>query len=390
MLKLFALAATLFVLPVWAGDDFISEKEEKTSNNGDWCKSLEDFGKFYRDKKDPFVQRIEFYGRLNYQYGYSDINIQNFDFRGGGTDLRRLRFGANIEFLDDWKLAVGAKMTRGRQGASKMGYSEMDKLSLTYDFGKMWGFKDVSVGYGRMKYGLTGEGQESANEIKTVERSNLSNFFGRSRATGLKIRGSRWDIDWTLGVMAPEANDTWSQWEGGAVYYASANIDLGKKKRLILDFLYNSADRSVANQLYDYDWAASAAYYTRLGDWKLMVNGIYGETNDEEVYGVVVMPSYEIINNKLEFVARYQWANASSDVFTINRRNIRDTLNNQGVNLPGVQRRGDENHTIYAGLNYYLCDHYAKFMVGAEYETLTGSVADLEATTLWAAFRIHF
>jgi hypothetical protein len=190
--------------------------------------------------------------------------------------------------------------------------------------------------------------------------------------------------------MAPEEDDTFGQWEGGAVYYASANIDLGKNKRMWLDFLYSDADNTVANQVYDYDWATSATYRFRLGEWRMMVNGIYGQTNDEDVYGVIVVPTYELIEDRLEFVARYQWAAASSDVFTINRRNIVDTVRHELGSFPRIQRLGDENHTIYAGLNYYFCGDNAKAMLGLEHETLKGSTADLEATTVWAAFRLFF
>ena len=34
------------------------------------------------------------------------------------------------------------------------------------------------------------------------------------------------------------------------------------------------------------------------------------------------------------------------------------------------QERGDSYHSIYAGLNYYLCGNNSKVQVGAEYETL--------------------
>lgn len=371
----------------------ISEKSDHHDdpwNNGDFCTVLEDFGKFYRDKKDPWIQRIEFYGRFNYQWSHSDIDLNGLDVHGAGGDLRRLRFGTKVEFLDDWKIEGGVRLSRGRKYDNKMGYSALDDFHLTYKAGDFLGFEDWRFTYGRQKFAVTGEWNESSTEIPTIERSNLSNFFGRSRATGFKARASRGDIDYTMGIMAPEGSDTFGQWGGGVVYYANANIDLGKNKRLWLDFLYSDADPSVANQVYDYDWAASATYRFRLGDWRMMVNGIYGQTNDEDVYGVVITPTYELIEDRLEFVARYQWAAASDDVFTINRRNIVDTVRHELGSFPRIQRIGDENQTIYAGLNYYFCGDNAKAMVGVEHETLKGSTANIEATTVWAAFRMFF
>ena len=73
------------------------------------------------------------------------------------------------------------------------------------------------------------------------------------------------------------------------------------------------------------------------------------------------------------------------------RPNSRNLRNVAGHETPGRGiAGGDDNHTFYAGLNYFLCDHNAKVMVGAEYETLDGDRVDLEATTLWAAFRMYF
>ena len=53
-------------------------------------------------------------------------------------------------------------------------------------------------------------------------------------------------------------------------------------------------------------------------------------------------------------------------------------------------RRGDSYHSIYAGLNYYLCGNNSKVQVGAEYETLDTTDGDANNTTLWAAYRMYF
>ena len=98
------------------------------------------------------------------------------------------------------------------------------------------------------------------------------------------------------------------------------------------------------------------------------------------------MPSTEIIKDKLEAVVRYQYANADARVFKINKRNVNNVASADGVGI----NPGDLNHTIYAGLNYFLCEDHARFQIGAEYETLTGRFLDVEATTLWAAFKLDF
>ena len=53
--------------------------------------------------------------------------------------------------------------------------------------------------------------------------------------------------------------------------------------------------------------------------------------------------------------------------------------------------KGSENHTLYAGLNYYLCGNSSKVQVGVEYETMDQEDGDdADATTLWAAYRMYF
>ncbi|MDB4294217.1 hypothetical protein N9898_02650, partial [Akkermansiaceae bacterium] len=117
------------------------------------------------------------------------------------------------------------------------------------------------------------------------------------------------------------------------------------------------------------------------------LNATYGRTHGgNDVYGFVVMPSTELIKNKLEAVVRYQYANADARVFEIYKRNVDNVADADGVGIGA----GDLNHTIYAGLNYFLCEDHAKFQIGAEYETLTGRFTDVEATTLWAAFKLDF
>ena len=53
--------------------------------------------------------------------------------------------------------------------------------------------------------------------------------------------------------------------------------------------------------------------------------------------------------------------------------------------------KGSENHTLYAGLNYYLCGNNSKSSSGCEYETMEQEDGDdADATTLWAAYRMYF
>jgi hypothetical protein len=92
------------------------------------------------------------------------------------------------------------------------------------------------------------------------------------------------------------------------------------------------------------------------------------------------------MEDKLEAVARYAYlaGDDSAGIRTNSRYFRRD--NGGDVN----SGRGDEHHSIYAGLNYYFCGHKSKIMTGVEYETLDTDEGDADATTLWLAYRTYF
>lgn len=358
-------------------------------NSGNWCDSLQDFGILYKDKSNPWIQEVKIFGRAHYQYGYSDISNFDDDYSGDGDEIRRFRAGLSIKFLENFKAVGRANFEEGGfRNHEAFSYGGMDEAYLEYSIGDASCFEDVSIGYGRYKIAFGGEEYTSSKKIKTIERSNLNNMLAPDRATGVLSKATSGDFDFALGIFSSATSDQdFSDWAGGEIYFASARYDLGKNKSVRADFIYNdSTDEE--NQTLGYDWAASLSYDTEIGDFDLFTNISFGDLGDDEVYGIVIMPSYEIINDRLEAVFRYQWAHSTGDNIAASRRNVRNVAGNE-FPARGIAN-GDDNHTFYAGLNYFLCDHNAKVMLGAEYEMLDGDRVDLEATTLWAAFRAYF
>lgn len=370
----------------FAGEAVVAP-EPAPVNNGNWCETLEDLGKIYKDKSNPFIQEIKFFGRLHYQWGQTDGEYNGVDFDGSGAELRRLRFGTSIKFLDDFKATARVNLEEGGFRNTEFGYDGFDELYLSYDLGGQLGFEDVSVGYGRYKIAFGGEEATSSKKIKTVERSNLNNNFAPRRATGAVFKAERGAVDYSASVFTTDRDpETFGSWNGGVGYLLSAELEaLGGDVTAQLLGYDGAVGNDVSRQV---KWAASLTYETEVGNWDLFTNTTYGEVDGEDLYGFVVMPSTYLIEDKLEAVFRYQYANSTGDNISINSRNVRNVAENQN---PGIEiGAGDLNHTLYAGLNYYLCGNNAKVMVGAEYETLRGDVVDLEATTLWAAFRMYF
>ena len=375
-----------------AGDEVISSEKQgdiPMVQERDWCDFFDLLGTpVYSSPANPFLQEIKFYGRAQYQWGYTDGDYNGTDFDGNGDEIRRLRLGAQIKFLNHFKLKGNVNLEDGGFRNHGLDYHSFDELYLAYTLGAFAGFEDVTVGYGRRKVTVGNEVSTSSKKIKTVERSNIANYFYPSRSTGVTVDATRGGVDWSLGVFTTDGDESIGKWDEGVAYYLGAGFGAGNGE-VSLDFVYNDADPATDEDSFGYEWAASVAYTTEMAGWEFMANALYGEAhNGDAVYGVVLMPSRYLIADKLEAVVRYQFAGSDGDNIKINSRNVRNVAKHDiGMSLPS----GDSNHTIYGGLNYYLCGNNAKIMTGVEYETLdTEAGPDVDAVTFWAAFRTYF
>ena len=397
------MTSRLFFLTVWAlasltsqaadfSDDNVDKKKgkKKGKSSGDWCESLQDFGELYdvKKKKNPYVQKVEIFGRYHQQWIYSDGSDGANDFNGYGQQLRRFRIGASIEFLDRWKLRGRINLENGEFNNTNIQHDDFDTLILTYDSKDIGILNEPTFGYGLTKVDFGGEWYTSSRRIKTVERSNLSNIYSPGRATGFFFGAEIEDFDVVCGVFSTrEHNYALAGWDGGVAYFGSVRTKVGKGK-LRADFLYVDATED-EDEIFGFEWATSVTYDKNIGNWNLFVNGTYGRHAEGDIYGVVVMPSTFLIEDKLEAVFRYQWARSTEQQLRPGRSrstSVRAVALADGVNIA----RGDQNHSFYLGLNYHFCDDNLKLMTGIEYETLTGTVTDTEATTVWGAMRFFF
>lgn len=355
---------------------------------GDWCECLNEIGTLYKNKSNPYIQQFKFFGRAQYQWGYTDGEVDGEDFNAQGDEIRRLRLGSEIKFLNGFKLKGNINLEQGGFRNHEFGYNDFDELYLSYSFGNVGAVEDLSLTYGRQKFEFSQEAHTSSKKIKTVERSNVANFFYDSaRPTGLTVNGKSSGFDFGFSFYSSDADEAIGNWDDGQIYLLNLGFEAAGGEFLV-DFAYNDVSDD-DDDILQFEWGTSVAYVTELGNWELMLNGLYGETQDSDaVYGLVIMPSTYIIEDKLEFVARYQYFGSEEQDVKINSRNVRNAASFDGLSVA----TGDENHSLYAGLNYYFCGHSSKIMTGLEYETLDGDAAnaDVEATTFWLAYRMYF
>lgn len=354
---------------------------------GDWCKAIGDFGSLYKDKSNPWIQEIEISGRVNQQWGYTEGSDNGRDFSSDGDELRRLRAGVSIEFLNGFKLHSQFNFSYGGFRDTSLRYKDYDDGHLSYDFGDLGSFENLTVGYGRYKVGFGGEEWGSSKKIKTIERSNLNNHYAGDRATGTQVTFELNKVDYLLGVYAVDGDDqAIGSFSGDLAYQIAAEFE-ALNGDVLLQGVFVDSEGNTPDDSFGYDWAVSATYETEVGPFDLFTSATFGEDyNGDAAYGIVVLPSTELIKDKLEAVFRYQWLHSEADNISPTKRIVQRVASHDGVNLPD----GDDNHTFYAGLNYFICDHHAKAMFGVEYERNDGTVADTEATTVWGALRFYF
>lgn len=352
---------------------------------GGFCDGLRSIGQVHIDPAHPWLQRLTFHARLHAQWSRSTGNFDGREFEANGAGLRRLWAGFSFRALDRLTGVVSVMWNTGSFRNGEVGYRSFDFLNLNYKVGNLGGFEDVKVGYGRYLIGFGGEWHYSANEMIFIERSNLAEYFGVDRVTGFRFLAKRHRIQWEGAVTTTDRNDILGEWKGGKAYYLGAEIPVGGG-RVWSDFYYVDAPRNL-DEIYGYDWAASLAWDGPVGDWHLMANAVISEVDDDITYGVVLMPSHFLIEDRLELVVRYQYYASEGEQVGIIARNLRNSV---AYDLRALVPRGSEDHTMYAGLNYYFCGHHAKVMTGVEYESLKGRDVDLEGVTFWTAFRAYF
>ena len=152
-------------------------------------------------------------------------------------------------------------------------------------------------------------------------------------------------------------------------------------------------DKSGNDDFLGYDWAAAFNAIYDKDRYGAVSTIAFGENNGTGTQGgsfhaLMVMPYYWILEDRLQAVFQYQYAGASEDNGI--RANSRYLRSQHSTGVDVNSGRGDELHTLYAGLNYHFCGDNLKLMGGVEYATLDTPKGDVDAFTWLVAFRTFF
>lgn len=373
------------------------------AKQGNWCEWLQNKpGLLYSNKDNPYFQSFQIGGRFMYQAAYIDgEDVNGRDFNHTYDEYRRVRIETRAQFLKYFNAKVGINLVNdGRPAGEDLdwGYDTFDEAIITFDIKKAFGagaLDSLSLTYGRHKFNMTEEVHMSSREILTIERSAIANklYGANSRPTGFTLDGSLGKWSATLGLFSGEDDSEFiGGWNDGQAYYLSAAHQANDELKFVFDFVKN--DPSGEDDFLGYDWAAVLNGVYENGRYGVLASLVVGENNSTSAnqggnfHALVVMPWYYLVEDRLQAVVQYQYAGASeSEGIRSNSRYLR-SQHDPGVDVNSG--RGDALHTLYAGLNYFICGHNAKIMGGVEYASLDTPRGNVDALTYLLAFRTFF
>ena len=401
-------------LPAFAGTEAPAVAppiDTPAANNGDFCSWWSGRPFQYKNPSNMFLQELRFEGRYQYQIGYLDgSDVNGDDFHSTYDEHRRFRLGFRTKLANYFSTKVVLNLVGdGRPGGGTLdwGYQDFDEAIVTFDLNKAAGgigaFDSFNINFGREKFVLSREARTSSNNLLTMERSGLSNkVYQSGRPTGFSADAKMSDWSFYAGLFAAGRDGGNNGFLGGLdssmIYLGSVGYKVNNELDLRFDAVYNDSDFGAGSEI-TYRWATSFSADYNTGPWGVIGdvivgdnggagNGVANRDRQDGFWGFVVMPYAWIVQDKLQGVVQYQFASSSANEgLRVNSRYGR-----AGKNAPANVNsgRGDKHHSLYAGLNYYLCGHNAKIQGGLEYQRMDTPAGDFDTLTYLLGFRTNF
>ena len=356
---------------------------------------MKDAFKVFDAKRDnaenPYLQELSLKLRGQYQWGYLDPAGGDDRVKGNRNDnneWRRFRLGAQAKVLNQFTLKgvwnVGGLDARNKfsDGEWDRSHTEgtLDELTLSTTL------KPVTLTLGKHKPAYMAEYRTSSAKILTMERSVLVNQLKAEKLYGISVANAdkKAEWGWNAGLWVNGQRD--NAWlepslnsEESVTLGMSVSRATGKNGRLQLDYMHsfhkdgetNSGSEYAgpgAQDVFALSWEGKQDKWSFLAEAQAGLNVYGGASGAENVFGLVLMPSYRFTPN-WEGVVRYQLASGSNAVKGDSRYyTTNSTYSGTSDLLQG----------LYMGANYYVCPenpHMLKLMLGAEYLNSEGKDA---------------
>lgn len=349
------------------------------SRNAEFFEKLWSLPVLIDNPEARIIQEFRITGLYQVQYGAVSAREGSWD----GGELRRARLGLRMRFLDDF---VG-RLSFKRNGET----ANFDRQNLE-DGWISWRRNDrFGVKLGQQKPLWSEEWSTSSSVMLTVERSLLINQLAPPHSIGVYLSGEEERRAWGLGGFGGTATST-SFDDDGFFLLANYGIDSGDglgfltEARWRVDYLYNGGSPQLAGTGYRHAVSTSVTGIRDPFDVTGHVLYSRGQGDSGDTFGLILQPSVTLIENRLDFVARYQFAHGSGDSLVLQSRYEQKV---DGLE-DGV---GETYHAWYAGLNYYLYGNRLKLITGVEYSRMNdkaGDGGDFNGWTFFGGLRLFF
>ncbi len=415
---------TLITLALALGTTGLSLGQEEAAAAFNFNKWLPERFEWFDAKRDnaenPYIQEFDLAFRAQWQMNWLDPSGGDDRLMGGtdgrpesyNSEFRRFRVGAKAKVFNHFKVE-SVWNVGGLQGASKYANNDWDAGQTTGQldtFSITGTFDPVAIQVGKFKADYTAEYATSSSKINTIERSFITNQLAADKLYGISIKNSdkKDKFGWQLGAWSNAARDNhWASPDlnDDSSYMVGAKLSMatGDMGRLTLGYMHSFADidasgDAVTGTDVDYNgpgaqdvvtlsWQGKTDKMTFLADAIAGFNVIGADEGAENVFGVVLLPTYRI-SPHFEAVFRYQLSAGSNAAKTYKRYYDYNST---------YETYADLIQGFYFGMNYYVdpknVDHM-RVMVGAEYINSHGTdSAGDKAYTGWAfstAFRVNF
>lgn len=357
-----ALAAVVLSPLYLCGPDAVGE----TTNEPDFLKDIFDAATLYENKANPYIQKVSFTGRAQFDYVYIDgdgrrpadafeKSLQYDDF-----NTRRLRAGFKASLFNAFTLHVEGDF----QPEEDPWYQRLTDAYVG------WKYSDAfNVKIGKQSMGFTLDGVTSSKELLTIDRNNLTNnlWFTSEYMPGVTFSGKagNWVCNAGVFFQGSESKE-FGNFDEGSSLLASVGYDfskqLGSKEALLsLDYVHNDATVSTeplfTNRKMQNIASLNFRYLKDDFGFRADLAAGQGYNGQPDVWGLTAMPFYNF-TEKLQGVARYTLVDSRGD---------------NGVRFSGYESslmkgsKGDLYQEVYGGLNYYVYGQKLKLQAGVSY-----------------------
>lgn len=317
----------------------------------------------YENEANPYIQEFKIKGR--YQWRNAEINSDQGDRKL--NESRRARLGATMRLLYSVEIQGEANLVdeyASPDGPSS-GYDGIDTLYATVNI-----TQGLDFSFGKMKPKFTYEYTTDSAELPVLERSLLVEQIMPAKSTGFALNGQTGNWEFEFGVYSGDRSDGLSSFDDGLFYHGRATYDFSDpeiddvldREFWHFDYIYN-ADSDINTAVTGYRHGFATGVYLENGSFSLAADVMYA-TGERDVWGASIIPAIFLIEDKLQLVGRYHFA----DTDDTDGLMLRPRYEQQAPDLETIY--GDEYHSFYAGLNYYFYGNRIKFMTGLEFAAM--------------------